>query len=83
MKCYLHIGLLLTMIWIKVSDPAAIWSNSSMPEEGLTDSSKTARDCASPAVLFKTTEGLEICVDPKELWMQKALGILKKRFEQS
>ncbi|XP_038663121.1 C-C motif chemokine 18-like [Scyliorhinus canicula] len=76
MKYYLHIGILLGMFWIRITDAAAI------PEEGLTDSSKAAHDCPPPAVLFKTTGGLEICVDPKGMWMQKALGILKKRFEE-
>ncbi|XP_078399058.1 C-C motif chemokine 18-like [Cetorhinus maximus] len=83
MKGYLTLGLLLGLVWIRVIDAAAIQSNPSTPEEGLTDSSKTALDCPPPAILFETTGGLEICVDPKELWMQKALDILKKRFQQS
>ncbi|XP_048402991.1 C-C motif chemokine 18-like [Stegostoma tigrinum] len=80
MKDYLLVGLLLLdIVWI--SHGAAIQSIL-VPEEGHTDSSKAMPDCSSPGVLFKTTGGLEICVDPKELWMQKALDILKKQFQQ-
>ncbi|XP_067906126.1 C-C motif chemokine 18-like isoform X2 [Heterodontus francisci] len=60
----------------------AIQSNPSMPEKELTDSSTTVLVCPTPGVLFKTTGGLQICMDPKEMWMQKALDILKKRFQQ-
>ncbi|XP_060694293.1 C-C motif chemokine 18-like [Hemiscyllium ocellatum] len=82
MKAYLLVGLLLlAMVWIRASHAAVIHSTL-LPEEGHTDSSKAMPDCSLPGVLFKTTGGLEICVDPKELWMQKALDILKKRFRQ-
>ncbi|XP_020369000.1 C-C motif chemokine 18-like [Rhincodon typus] len=80
MKDYLLVGLLLLDI-VRISHAAEIQS-ALTPEEGHTDSSKAMPDCSPPGVLFKTTGGLEICVDPKELWMQKALDILKKQFRQ-
>ncbi|XP_067906127.1 C-C motif chemokine 18-like isoform X3 [Heterodontus francisci] len=83
MKSYLALGLLLLdMSCIRPTDTAAIQSNPSMPEKELTDSSTTVLVCPTPGVLFKTTGGLQICMDPKEMWMQKALDILKKRFQQ-
>uniref|UniRef100_UPI00398E41B5 C-C motif chemokine 8-like n=1 Tax=Pristiophorus japonicus TaxID=55135 RepID=UPI00398E41B5 len=84
MKGYLALGLLLlNMACVRPTDAAAIQSISLVPEERLSDSSVAELVCSPPAVLFKTKGDLEICVDPKEIWMQKALSILKKRFEQS
>ncbi|XP_067834699.1 C-C motif chemokine 18-like [Heptranchias perlo] len=77
------VPLLLEMALTRTNDAAAIQSNPLVPEERLIDSSKEELTCLPSGVLFKTKGGLEICVDPQEMWIQKALDLLKKQFQQS
>ncbi|NXS30145.1 CCL14 protein, partial [Pomatostomus ruficeps] len=41
----------------------------------------TPRECYSPAIVFETRKGVKICADPKEKWVQIAVGKLPENKE--
>ncbi|XP_032892381.1 C-C motif chemokine 4-like [Amblyraja radiata] len=83
MKGHLVLGLLLLeLAHIRLAGSAAVPTVPFLSEERPIDGPKVELKCIAPSVLFKTKGGVEICVEPSETWMQKALDALKKRFQQ-
>ncbi|NWI36406.1 CCL14 protein, partial [Picathartes gymnocephalus] len=39
----------------------------------------TPMECFSPAFVFETKKGGQVCANPKEKWVQRAVRELKKR----
>ncbi|XP_078066436.1 eotaxin-like isoform X2 [Mustelus asterias] len=86
MKCYLHIGLLLTMIWIKVSDRAAgtvtiecceNFKPTPIVHKRLVSYKKTI-GCSIPAIVFTNRRNMRICAKANEKWVQTAVRFLEK-----
>ncbi|NXS14165.1 CCL14 protein, partial [Neodrepanis coruscans] len=44
----------------------------------LKDFYSTPRECFSPAIVFETKDGHKVCANPKEMWVQRAVGKLQK-----
>ncbi|XP_051884742.1 C-C motif chemokine 4-like [Pristis pectinata] len=83
MKGHFALGLLLLEMACTQPTGAAVIPNVPfLPKERLTDQPEVELDCTPPSTLFKTKGGVEICVHPTESWMQKALDMLKKHFQQ-
>ncbi|NXM02015.1 CCL14 protein, partial [Tyrannus savana] len=45
----------------------------------LKDFYSTSRECFLPATVFKTKNGIKVCANPEEPWVQRAVGKLQKR----
>ncbi|NXK86327.1 CCL14 protein, partial [Formicarius rufipectus] len=45
----------------------------------LKDFYSTPRECFTEAIVFKTKNGVKICANPEEKWVQRAVGKLQKR----
>ncbi|XP_047647602.1 C-C motif chemokine 17 [Phacochoerus africanus] len=42
---------------------------------------QTSEECSRDAIVFVTHQGRGICSDPKDMWVKKAIGYLKKNIK--